>query len=266
MQQKSWPIIAPALAAAAWKAEMPGMTLTAMRAGLEVDHLIDQRRHGIDAGIAGADERDLLAFLRQRDGVAHAVFLAAQREAVFLLAGLHIRRRDRDRGRSPPSRWRLRGPRVRRARASPACRGRCPRHARCRARGRAVSRIGCGALAMAQVPRAERVFSTMSSDVGPAPARAAASATPGTPTSFATISDGFLRRGVSRLQFLRREEARGHAEMRGDGMDGRLIRLEVDRGDGRRGTLARGRCSASTCSASAMSFGRRRHGARSRGP
>ena len=49
MQQKSWPIMAPALAAAAWKAEMPGMTLTAMRAGLEVDDLVDQRRHGIDA-------------------------------------------------------------------------------------------------------------------------------------------------------------------------------------------------------------------------
>ena len=33
MQQKSCPIIAPALAAAAWNAEMPGMTFTAMREG-----------------------------------------------------------------------------------------------------------------------------------------------------------------------------------------------------------------------------------------
>ena len=85
---------------------------------------------------------------------------------------------------------------------------------------------------MAQVPRAERVFSTMSSDAVPAAASAAASATPG--------DAHFLRDDIGRVlearrfasQFLGREEARGHAEMRGDGMDGRLVRLEVDRGDG----------------------------------
>ena len=90
MQQKSWPIMAPALAAAAWKAEMPGMTSTLDAVGFEIDDLIDKRRHGIDARIAGADEGHLLALLGKFDGVADAVFLAAKREAVFGLVLLQV--------------------------------------------------------------------------------------------------------------------------------------------------------------------------------
>ena len=49
---------------------------------------------------------------------------------------------------------------------------------------------------MAQVPRAERVFSTMNSDALPAAARAAASATPATPT-FTPDDDGYQSRNAS---------------------------------------------------------------------
>ena len=82
MQQKSWPIIAPALAAAAWNAEMPGMTSTSMRLGSSSSKFVDERRHGIDAGIARAEEGDLLSFLGECDGVANARFFFAQREGV----------------------------------------------------------------------------------------------------------------------------------------------------------------------------------------
>ena len=86
---------------------------------------------------------------------------------------------------------------LRRARASPACRGRCPRHARCRGRWPAGSRMrlrsaGDGAGARARSWSSRRTVPLC----GPPPARAAASATPGVPTSFATTSDGFLRRGA----------------------------------------------------------------------
>ena len=54
--------------------------------GLEIDDLVDQRCHGIDARIAGTDERYLLALPGKRYGMAHAVFLAAQRKAVLGLA------------------------------------------------------------------------------------------------------------------------------------------------------------------------------------
>ena len=59
--------------------------------GLEVDDLVDQGRHGIDAGIAGTDEGDLLALFRQFDRVAHAILLATQGKAVLLLVRLHVR-------------------------------------------------------------------------------------------------------------------------------------------------------------------------------
>ena len=58
------------------------MTSTAMRQGSQLDDLIDQRRHGIDAGIARAEERDLLALPGELDGVAHAILFVTEREAV----------------------------------------------------------------------------------------------------------------------------------------------------------------------------------------
>ncbi len=60
MAQKSWPSGAPTRAAAACSAEMPGARRSrrAAHAGSAgaVDQLDDQRRHGVDAGVAGADE------------------------------------------------------------------------------------------------------------------------------------------------------------------------------------------------------------------
>ena len=61
MAQKSWPSGAPARAAAACIAETPGDAMISTprpggsRAALE--QLEHQRRHGVDAGIAGGDQR-----------------------------------------------------------------------------------------------------------------------------------------------------------------------------------------------------------------
>ena len=67
-----------------------GDDLDADTIGFEVDDLINQCRHGIDARIAGADEGHLLALLGKFNGVADAVFLAAKREAMFDLVSFQI--------------------------------------------------------------------------------------------------------------------------------------------------------------------------------
>ena len=58
--------------------------------GLEIDDLVDQRCHGIDARIAGADEGHLLALLGKFNRMADAIFLTTKREAILGLVPLQI--------------------------------------------------------------------------------------------------------------------------------------------------------------------------------
>ena len=100
MAQKSWPSGAPARAAAACMAEMPGATTISMRAlrsrpgeGPPASQAFeDQRRHRVDAGIAGGDERDGAALRRERQRLPHARLLRAERGIEAL--GVRDERRD----------------------------------------------------------------------------------------------------------------------------------------------------------------------------
>src|SRR5690349_20172400 len=58
----------------------------------EIDQLIEECRHRIDAWIARADEGDLAAFFCQRDGVAYAHFLGAERKTMLCLSALKVTR------------------------------------------------------------------------------------------------------------------------------------------------------------------------------
>ena len=204
MAQKSWPSGAPARAAAACIAEMPGHDrerdpAPSRRRPSAVEQLEHQRRHGIDAGIAGArPARRARPSAASRARRARAPPPRRARSACRRLAWPTRRAEqveiERD---SRPQSLGLSSSAARLGRAPVGGRrGRCRRSRGGRA-ARPTRRVErCGGRAMAQVARSPCVLATTSSPAGPAAASAAPSATPWQPISRNT-SRGWI--GKARL-------------------------------------------------------------------
>ncbi len=93
--QKSWPSGAPARAAAACSAEMPGQTrISTCRLQPAILRAFQQLEseccEPVDAGIARRDQRHIAARCGEVEGAAHAAFLLAERGLVLRLAGDRI--------------------------------------------------------------------------------------------------------------------------------------------------------------------------------
>src|SRR5437763_6898134 len=58
--------------------------------GLAIEHLISERRHCVDAGIARGNERHPLALLRKCDRVPDTVFFRPEREGMHVLFVAHV--------------------------------------------------------------------------------------------------------------------------------------------------------------------------------
>ena len=181
----------------AWR-EMPGDTTTSARRAPSgrppvVEALEDQRRHGVDAGIAGGDQRDVAALAGERQRLAHPRPPPRRGRNRSAPPRRQRSRPDRDRAnsrprrRASPSRRRASGVSQSRAARPDADDRERPARAADRARVDDAGRLGDGAGRRARSCASARPGVPS----GPAAASAAPSATPWQPTSRKTTSEGF---------------------------------------------------------------------------
>ena len=179
--------------------------------------------------IARADQRHPVTAGGQRERPIHALRLLSERIGMADLAAAR-RQHVEITPDSRPDGWRRRRPDPPRGFARPACpvRARPPSTPR-GARPSRMASIGDGASPIAQVARPDLVLATRNVPSAPAAARAAASETPWQPTSRNTAADGLASRGVRASRVEGSKNRAGSPEGLRQRMDGRLVRLQVER-------------------------------------